>query len=72
MLLLAGSIAGWLAGYGASLLTARMVSDTAAITMVTTPDWRGFLIIPAVTIIGTAAGLLPALLLGRKDVSPYL
>lgn len=45
MLLLAGSIAGWLAGYGASLLTARMVSDTAAITMVTTPDWRGFLII---------------------------
>lgn len=72
MLLLAGSITGWLAGYGASLLTARMVSDTAAITMVTTPDWRGFLIIPAVTVIGTAAGLLPALLLGRKDVSPYL
>lgn len=72
MLLLAGSIAGWLASCGASLLTARMVSDTAAITMVTTPDWRGFLIIPAVTVIGTAAGLLPALLLGRKDVSPYL
>lgn len=72
MLLLAGSIAGWLAGYGASLLTARMVSDTAAITMVTTPDWRGFLIIPAVTILGTAAGLLPVLLLERKDVSAYL
>lgn len=72
MLLLAESITGWLAGYGASLLTARMVSDTAAITMVTAPDWRGFLIIPAVTVIGTAAGLLPALLLGRKDVSPYL
>ncbi|WP_299144746.1 ABC transporter permease [uncultured Dialister sp.] len=72
MLLFAGSLCGWLAGYGASLLASRMVSDTAAITMVTTPDWRGFLIIPGVTVIGTAAGLLPALLLERKDVSAYL
>lgn len=72
MLLLAGSCAGWLAGYGASLGAARMVAGSAAITMVTSPDWRGALIIPLVTILGTAAGLLPALLLGRKDVSSYL
>lgn len=72
MLLLAGSCAGWLAGYGASLGAARMVAGSAAITMVTSPDWRGALIIPLVTILGTVAGLLPAVLLGRKDVSSYL
>jgi hypothetical protein len=49
-----------------------MVAGSAAITMVTSPDWRGALIIPLVTILGTAAGLLPALLLGTKDVSSYL
>lgn len=72
MLLLAGSAAGWLAGYGASLGAARLVAGSAAITMVTSPDWRGALIIPLVTILGTVAGLLPAVLLGRKDVSSYL
>lgn len=72
MLLLAGSAAGWLAGYGASLGAARLVAGSAAITMVTSPDWRGALIIPLVAILGTAAGLLPALLLGRMDVSSYL
>lgn len=72
LLLLIGSSCGWLMGYGASLLAAHMVSGAAAITMTTSPDWRGFLMIPAVTLIGTAAGLLPAFLLGRKDVSLYL
>ena len=72
MLLLAGSVCGWLSGYGASLLAAHAAAGAAAITMVTTPDWRGALIIPVVTILGTAAGLLPVLLLERKDVSAYL
>lgn len=72
MLLLAGSVCGWLSGYGTSLLAAHAAAGAAAITMVTTPDWRGALIIPVVTILGTAAGLLPVLLLERKDVSAYL
>lgn len=40
MLLLAGSVCGWLSGYGASLLAAHAAAGAAAITMVTTPDWR--------------------------------
>lgn len=72
MLLFLGSLAGWCAAYGGSLLTARAIVNTAAITMVTAPDWRGLLIIPVITLCGMAAGLIPAALLGRKDVSQYL
>jgi putative ABC transport system permease protein len=72
MLLFLGSLAGWCAAYGGSLLTARAIANTAAITMVTAPDWRGLLIIPVITICGMVAGLIPAALLGRKDVSQYL
>ena len=72
MLLFLGSLAGWCAAYGGSLLTARAIANTAAITMVTAPDWRGLLIIPVITLCGMAAGLIPAALLGRKDVSQYL
>lgn len=72
MLLFLGSLAGWCAAYGGSLLTARTIANTAAITMVTAPDWRGLLIIPVITICGMVAGLIPAALLGRKDVSQYL
>lgn len=38
LLLLIGSSCGWLMGYGASLLAARMVSGAAAITMTASPD----------------------------------
>ncbi|WP_296956641.1 ABC transporter permease [uncultured Dialister sp.] len=72
MLLFAGSCIGWLCAYGATLAAARAVSGGAAITMVTTPDWRGFLIIPIITIIGMIAGLVPAVMVGKKDVSEYL
>lgn len=72
MLLFLGSLAGWCAAYGGSLLTARTIANTAAITMVTAPDWRGLLIIPVITVCGMVAGLIPAALLGRKDVSQYL
>ena len=72
MLLFAGSLVGWLCAYGATLGAAKAVSGGAAITMVTTPDWRGFLIIPVITIIGMIAGLVPAVMVGKKDVSEYL
>lgn len=72
MLLLFGTVCGWLLAYGAFLLTASAIQGNAAIVLETAPDWRGLLTIPVMTILGTLAGLIPAGMIGRKDVSEYL
>lgn len=68
ILLLAGSFAGWLLGYGGGVLTAKLIASHAAVVMETAPDPRGLLIIPFMTAVGTLAALIPAWLIQRKDV----
>ena len=61
MLLLFGTVCGWLLAYGAFLLTDSAIQGNAAIVLETAPDWRGLLTIPVMTILGTLAGLIPAM-----------
>lgn len=72
LLLLAGSASGWICAWAAVCLTASVISQKTAIVMDTTPLWEGLLIIPAMTIAGTAAGLIPAKLIKNKELSSYL
>lgn len=72
LLLLAGSASGWICAWAAVCLTASVISQKTAIVMDTTPLWEGLLIIPAMTIAGTAAALIPAKLIKNKELSSYL
>ena len=72
LLLLAGSLAGWLLGYLASLGAASLIASHGAIVMDMAPDVRGLFVIPVLLIAGTAAAILPAWLIAKKDVAAYL
>lgn len=72
ILLTAGVILGWLAAWGAALITAHMAAKTAAIVMTTTPEPISFLPPVIILITGAAAGFLPAWLVRKKDISQYL
>lgn len=72
LLLLAGSAAGWLIGWGASVLAADVVSSRAAIVMTTAPEWASFLPPLAIVVLGLLAGLVPAWLVRKKDISSRL
>lgn len=72
LLLLAGSAAGWLIGWGASVLAAGAVSSRAAIVMTTAPEWASFLPPLAIVVLGLLAGLVPAWLVRKKDISSRL
>lgn len=72
LLLLAGSAAGWLIGWGASVLAADAVSSRAAIVMTTAPEWASFLPPLAIVVLGLLAGLVPAWLVRKKDISSRL
>lgn len=72
LLLLAGSAAGWLIGWGASVLAAGAVSARAAIVMTTAPEWASFLPPLAIVVLGLLAGLVPAWLVRKKDISSRL
>ncbi len=71
-LLLSGTVIGWLLGYGGSLLAAKAIASHAAIVMDTAPNPLGLLLIPAITLIGALASLLPIWLLQKKNVADYL
>lgn len=72
LLLLAGSAAGWLIGWGASVLAADAVSSRAAIVMTTAPEWASFLPPLVIVVLGLLAGLVPAWLVRKKDISSRL
>ena len=63
MLLLFGTVCGWLLAYGAFLLTASAIQGNAAIVLETAPDWRGLLTIPVMDIKGTAVKMLQSFLI---------
>lgn len=72
LLLLTGSAAGWFIGWGASVLAAGAVSARAAIVMTTAPEWASFLPPLAIVVLGLLAGLVPAWLVRKKDISSRL
>ena len=72
LLLLAGSCAGWLLGYGASCLAAHGVAAKAAIVMSQSVVPLGLLVIPCLTMVGALAALLPIYLIQRKSTAAYL
>ena len=71
-LLFIGSLCGWLLGYGISYVAAGTVASRAAIIMPTAIYPLGLAIIPAITLIGTLASILPLWLIRRKAVAEYL
>lgn len=72
LLLLIGTLSGWLLGYGASALSAHVIASHAAIVMAMEIHPLGLLVIPVITIVGTLAALLPVWLIQRKPVAEYL
>ncbi len=72
LLLLAGSAAGWLIGWGGSVFAARAVAGRAAVVMTTAPEPASLLPPVAILLLGLAAGLIPAWLVRKKDVSSHL
>lgn len=72
LLLLAGAGAGWLIGWGGSVLAARAVSAHAAIVMTTAPEWQTLLPPLAILLLGMLSGLIPAWLVRKKDISSSL
>lgn len=72
VLLLIGAGAGWLIGWGGSVLAAGAVEGRAAVAMSTVPEWTSFLPPLAILVLGMAAGLIPARLLRKKDISSLL
>lgn len=72
LLLLAGSLTGWALGYLISRGAASLIAAKGAIVMDTAIDPLGLSIIPAVVLLGTAAALLPAGMVLRRDVAEEL
>lgn len=72
ILLTVGAAAGWLIGWCGSLLAAGAVEGRAAVVMATAPEWTSFLPPLAIVVLGMAAGLIPAWLIRKKDISSLL
>lgn len=72
LLLLTGAAAGWLIGWGGSVLAAGAIEGRAAVVMTTAPEAVSLLPPLAVLVLGMAAGLIPAWLIRKKDVSSLL
>ena len=72
ILLTAGALAGWLAGWGAAVLAARAVSAKAAIVMTITPEWQTLIPPLAVCLLGVFTGLIPAWRIRKQDMSAHL
>lgn len=72
LLLSAGAALGWVVGWGGSLLAARAAADHAAIVMATAPQWETLIPPLAICLLGMAAGLIPAWLIRKKDISSQL
>ena len=72
ILLLTGSVAGWLIGWGGSALAARAVAGRAAVVMTSAPVPESLIPPLAVCLLGMLSGLLPAWLIRKKDISSIL
>lgn len=72
LLLLTGSAAGWLIGWGGSALAARAVAGRAAVVMTSAPVPESLIPPLAVCLLGMLSGLLPAWLIRKKDISSIL
>lgn len=72
LLLLTGSAAGWLIGWGGSALAARAVAGGAAVVMTSAPVPESLIPPLAVCLLGMLSGLLPAWLIRKKDISSIL
>ncbi len=72
LLLLAGSLTGWALGYLASRGAASLIASHSAIVLDNSLHPLGLLIIPAMVLLGTAAAMLPAGMILRRDVAEQL
>lgn len=72
LLLLTGSVAGWLIGWGGSALAARAVAGRAAVVMTSAPVPESLIPPLAVCLLGMLSGLLPAWLIRKQDISSIL
>ena len=72
LLLITGSAAGWLIGWGGSALAARAVAGRAAVVMTSAPVPESLIPPLAVCLLGMLSGLLPAWLIRKKDISSIL
>lgn len=71
-LLTAGALSGWGIGYGGSLAAAHGTASQTAVVMDPSVQWIGW-IPPLVSIAaGIAGSTVPAWLIRKKDISPYL
>lgn len=72
LLLLISGAAGWFIGWGGSALAARSIADKAAVVLSASPEPMTLAVPAAVIVLGMAAGVIPAWLVRKKDVSRYL
>ena len=72
LLLLTGSVLGWAAGWGGSVLAFWGLHQQTAVHLSLVPMWQGAVAPVLLVTIGTLGGALPLWLLRRKDIAPYL
>ena len=72
LLLLTGSVLGWLAGWGGSALAFWGLHQQTAVHLSLMPLWQGAVAPVLLVLIGTLGGALPLWLLRKKDVAAYL
>lgn len=72
ILLLSGSILGWLTAWGTVSVLAYIISGETAIIIDSKPLIEGMLIIPVITFLGTIAGIIPIYFIKNKNLSFYL
>lgn len=72
LLLLTGSVLGWAAGWGGSVLAFWGLHQQTAVHLSLVPMWQGAVAPVLLVSIGTLGGALPLWLLRRKDIAPYL
>ena len=72
LLLVTGSVLGWLTGWGGSVLAFWGLHEQTAVQMTLTPLWQGTVAPLLLVVLGTAGGALPLWLLRKKDIAPYL